>query len=76
MRFRRPGLLQEGLALVAEHLAVWPLLLAEEQQHPMNDTDQLMASKTWEAARGFTRRRHGACDRRRVGRPARAGPKP
>ena len=54
MRFRRPGLLQDGLALVAEHHAVWPLLLAEEQQHLMNDTDQLLASKTWKAARGST----------------------
>lgn len=54
MSFRRHGLPQDGRALVAEHLAVWPLLLAEEQQHLMNDTDQLLASKTWEAARGFT----------------------
>jgi len=54
VRFRRHGLPQDGPALVAEHLAVWPLLLAEEQQHLMNDTDQLLASKTWEAARGFT----------------------
>jgi len=54
VRFRRPGLPQDGPALVAEHLAVWSLLLAEEQQHLMNDIDQLLASKTWEAARGFT----------------------
>ena len=44
---------EDGLALVAEHLAVWLLLDADEQQHLLRDIDQLLASKTWEAARGF-----------------------
>ena len=44
---------EDGLSLVAEHLAVWPLLDADEQQHLLRDIDQLLASKTWEAARGF-----------------------
>jgi Mlc titration factor MtfA (ptsG expression regulator) len=42
-----------GRAIVSEHLAVWPLLDADEQQHLLGDVDQLLASKTWEAARGF-----------------------
>jgi Mlc titration factor MtfA (ptsG expression regulator) len=53
VRFRRHGLPLSGPALVAEHLAVWPLLDADEQQHLLQDIDQLLASKTWEAARGF-----------------------
>lgn len=53
MRFRRQGLPQHGPALVAEHLAVWPLLDADEQRHLLHDVDQLLTSKTWEAARGF-----------------------
>jgi len=53
VRFHRHGLPQDGPALVAEHLAVWPLLDADEQQHLLRDIDQLLASKTWEAARGF-----------------------
>lgn len=53
MRFRRHGLPEDGPALVAEHLAVWPLLDADEQQHLLHYIDQLLASKTWEAARGF-----------------------
>jgi MtfA peptidase len=44
---------QGGPALVVEHLAVWPLLDADEQRHLLHDIDQLLASKTWEAARGF-----------------------
>ena len=53
MRFRRQGLPQDGPALVAEHLAVWPLLDADERRHLLHDVDQLLTSKTWEAARGF-----------------------
>ena len=53
MRFRRHGMPEDGPALVAEHLAVWPLLDAGEQQHLLSDIDQLLASKTWEAARDF-----------------------
>lgn len=53
MRFRRHGLPEDGPTLVAEHLAVWLLLDADEQQHLLHDIDQLLASKTWEAARGF-----------------------
>lgn len=54
MRFRRHGLPPDGPALVEQHLAVWPLLDADEQQHLLHDIDQLLADKTWEAARGFT----------------------
>lgn len=53
MRFHRHGLPEDGPAIVQEHLAVWPLLDADEQQHLLNDVDQLLASKTWEAARDF-----------------------
>lgn len=54
MRFRRHGLPEGGPALVEEHLAVWPLLNPDEQQRLLHDVDQLLASKTWEAARDFT----------------------
>ncbi len=50
---RRHGLPDDGAALVAEHLAVWPLLTDTEQQHLLHDTDHLLSDKTWEAARGF-----------------------
>jgi Mlc titration factor MtfA (ptsG expression regulator) len=53
VRFRRQGLPEDGPALVAEHLAVWPLLGTDDQQRLLQDIDQLLASKTWEAARGF-----------------------
>jgi Mlc titration factor MtfA (ptsG expression regulator) len=53
VRFHRHGLPDNGPALVAEHLWVWPLLDVDEQQHLLSDVDQLLASKTWEAARGF-----------------------
>jgi Mlc titration factor MtfA (ptsG expression regulator) len=53
VRFRRRGLPPSGRAIVEEHLAVWPLLDADEQQHLLADVDQLLATKTWEAARGF-----------------------
>ena len=53
MRFHRHGLPQGGPALVAEHLAVWPLLDPDEREHLLHDVDHLLASKTWEAARGF-----------------------
>jgi len=54
MRFRRSGLPTNGSALVAEHLAVWPLLDVGEQQRLLRITDELLARKRWEAARGFT----------------------
>ncbi len=53
MLFRRHGLPDDGPALVAEHLAVWPLLDEAEQQRLLHDTDQLLKHKTWEAAQGF-----------------------
>ena len=53
MRFRRHGLPEEGEALIAQHLAVWPLLGDDEQQRLLQITDELLAGKTWEAARDF-----------------------
>jgi Mlc titration factor MtfA (ptsG expression regulator) len=53
MRFRRPGLPPDGEALVAQHLAIWPLLDDEEQQRLLQITDELLSRKRWEAARGF-----------------------
>ena len=53
MRFRRPGLPPDGEALVAQHLAVGPLLDDEEQQRLLQVTDKLLSRKRWEAARGF-----------------------
>ncbi len=54
MRFRRSGLPSNGAALVAQHLAVWPLLDEGEQQRMLQITDELLSRKRWEAARGFT----------------------
>ena len=54
MRFRRRGLPPDGPALVAQHLAVWPLLQADEQQRLLALTDELLSRKRWEAARGFS----------------------
>jgi Mlc titration factor MtfA (ptsG expression regulator) len=53
MRIRRTGLPPEGAALVAQHLAVWPLLDDAEQQRLLQVTDELLSRKRWEAARGF-----------------------
>lgn len=53
MRLRRSGLPPDGTALVAKHLAVWPLLDSEEQQLLVQITDELLSRKHWEAARGF-----------------------
>ena len=53
MRFRRPGLPDDGAALVAQHLAVWPSLDDEEQQRLLEVSDELLSRKHWEAARGF-----------------------
>jgi Mlc titration factor MtfA (ptsG expression regulator) len=53
MRFRRPGLPPDGPAIVAEHLAIWPLLADDEQQRLLQIADELLARKRWEAARGF-----------------------
>lgn len=52
-RFRRPGLPPGGRAVVEQHLAVWPLLRDHEQQLLLQLADELLASKRWEAARGF-----------------------
>ena len=53
MRFRRAGLPPDGPALVAQHLAVWPLLDEQEQQRLLQVTDELLSGKRWEAARAF-----------------------
>src|SRR3954452_10509365 len=53
MRFRRRGLPAVGPAIVAQHLAVWPLLDDDEQQRLLQITDELLSRKRWEAARGF-----------------------
>lgn len=53
MRFRRRGLPPDGEALVAHHLAAWPLLDHQEQQRLLQVTDWLLSRKRWEAARGF-----------------------
>lgn len=54
MRFGRRGLPPAGPAIVAQHLAVWPLLLRREQERLLQITDELLSHKRWEAARGFT----------------------
>lgn len=53
MRFRRPGLPPDGAPLVAQHLAVWPLLTDAEQRRLLQITDELLSRKRWEAAQGF-----------------------
>lgn len=53
MRFRRAGLPPNGQALVAQHLAIWPLLEDAEQERLLQVTDELLSRKRWEAARGF-----------------------
>ena len=53
LRFRRRGLPPDGQALVEQHLALWPLLEADEQQRLLVLTDELLSRKRWEAARGF-----------------------
>jgi Mlc titration factor MtfA (ptsG expression regulator) len=53
MRLRRRGLPPDGEALVAQHLAVWPLLDEEEQHRLLQLADELLSRKRWEAARGF-----------------------
>ena len=53
LRLRRRGLPADGQALVAQHLAVWPLLGDEEQERLLALTDELLSRKQWEAARGF-----------------------
>jgi Mlc titration factor MtfA (ptsG expression regulator) len=50
---RRRGLPDEGPAIVAQHLAVWPLLDDGEQQRLLQIADELLSRKRWEAARGF-----------------------
>ncbi|MCU1603371.1 MAG: hypothetical protein JWO22_4080 [Frankiales bacterium] len=53
MIFRRTGLPPAGPAIVAEHLAVWPSLSRDEQERLLAITDELLARKNWEAAKGF-----------------------
>src|SRR3954466_11093435 len=53
MRFRRRGMPPVGPAIVAQHLAVRPLLDDDEQQRLLQITDELLSRKRWEAARGF-----------------------
>jgi Mlc titration factor MtfA (ptsG expression regulator) len=53
MRFRRTGLPADGAELVAQHLAIWPLLDDDERQRLLDITDELLSRKRWEAARGF-----------------------
>src|SRR3954453_1953120 len=53
MRFRRRGMPPDGPAIVAQHLAVWPLLEDDEQQRLLQVADELLSHKRWEAARGF-----------------------
>ncbi len=55
MRLRpvRHGLPEDAEAIVARHLAVWPLLTEVEQQRLLEITDRLLSRKRWEAARGF-----------------------
>jgi Mlc titration factor MtfA (ptsG expression regulator) len=50
---RRSGLPADGLAVIQQHLAVWPTLDDAEQQRLLAITDELLARKRWEAARGF-----------------------
>ncbi len=53
LRLRRAGLPTNGQSLIEAHLAVWPLLDADEQQRLLQVTDELLSRKRWEAARGF-----------------------
>lgn len=53
MRLRRAGLPANGRDLVAQHLAGWPELDADEQARLLALTDELLTHKRWEAARGF-----------------------
>jgi MtfA peptidase len=53
VRFRRRGLPAQGPAIIERHLAVWPLLDDDERQRLLQLTDELLARKRWEAARGF-----------------------
>ena len=54
VRLRRSALPPTGPAIVAQHLAVWPLLDDHEQQRLLQVTDELLSRKRWEAARGFS----------------------
>ncbi|GAC1608337.1 MAG: zinc-dependent peptidase [Mycobacteriales bacterium] len=53
MRLRRQGLPPDGRALAAQHLAIWPLLVAGERHRLLDVADELLSRKRWEAARGF-----------------------
>jgi Mlc titration factor MtfA (ptsG expression regulator) len=53
MRHGRHGLPPTGPAIVAEHLALWPLLGVDERRRLLAITDELLSGKRWEAARGF-----------------------
>jgi Mlc titration factor MtfA (ptsG expression regulator) len=50
---RRTGLPANGAELVAQHLAGWGELDADEQARLLSLTDELLTRKRWEAARGF-----------------------
>jgi Mlc titration factor MtfA (ptsG expression regulator) len=54
LRFRRPGLPENGAEVVERHLDVWQLLDDEERRRLLVGTDQLLSRKRWEAAQGFT----------------------
>ena len=51
--FRRRGLPPDGVTTIAQHLPFWSLLDEGEQQRLLQITDELLARKRWEAARGF-----------------------
>ena len=53
MRFRRSGLPPDGEATIAQHLAVWTSLNADEQQRLLQITDELLSRKRWEAANNY-----------------------
>jgi Mlc titration factor MtfA (ptsG expression regulator) len=53
LRRRRRGLPEGGAELVAQHLAIWPLLDVDEQDRLLQLSDELLSRKHWEAARGF-----------------------
>ena len=51
---RRPGLPADGADTVDRLLPVWQVLDEQERSRLLQVTDQLLSSRHWEAARGFT----------------------
>jgi Mlc titration factor MtfA (ptsG expression regulator) len=51
--WRHRGLPDDWPAIVADHVAVWGLLDADEQERLAADADWLLRHKHWEAAHGF-----------------------